>query len=84
MRAGTVVPGTSNQEEEADASVAENETQVARVRSGEKRSTLKRNCVPVECCVSQCNRVLNKLSTSKERNIRANTSTTKIVSQTRQ
>ena len=29
MRAGTAVPGTSNQEEEAGASVAENETQVA-------------------------------------------------------
>ena len=28
MRAGTVVPGTSNQEEEADASVAENDRRV--------------------------------------------------------
>ena len=68
MRAGTAVPGTSNQEEEAGASVAENETQVAGLDVPRKafyseRAKLLR--VSPWNVASTTNRLSNELSTRK-------------------
>lgn len=54
MRARTAVPGTSNQEEEAGASVAENETKVAALDAEKSVLPWKRNCsgFPTEYCVA--------------------------------